>query len=212
MLGNLGNDVLLGGAGRDTLSGGPAADRFVFNNLNDSKVGGARDTIINFHHSQGDRIDLYGIDANTSLPGNQAFDVVGADGFSSVAGELRFSTGPALRRSQRQRRARLPPLPCERHLARCLPTSSFRRRLAASHHFGSRSRERHYARAPRLLIVMCGTIFGACHDRALDLRGPHRGLPCRLHRRRCRQRSARRRDQDCDLCGRLLLVDGARLR
>lgn len=93
LIGNKGNDVLIGGLGADSLSGGKGHDRFVFNDIADSVVGADRDEIINFHHSQGDKIDLSGIDANTTQDGDQAFDFIGGDGFHSVAGELRFSDG-----------------------------------------------------------------------------------------------------------------------
>ena len=75
------------------LSGGRGSDRFDFDSVADSRPGATRDTIINFHHGQGDRIDLSGIDANNTLTKNQAFNFIGASTFHDVAGELRFSNG-----------------------------------------------------------------------------------------------------------------------
>ena len=51
----LGNDILNGGAGNDTLTGGTGSDIFVF------ASGGGADTITDFTHAQGDKIDLSGV-------------------------------------------------------------------------------------------------------------------------------------------------------
>jgi serralysin len=90
--GNGGGDKLLGGAGVDDLFGGTGADRFVFTKLSDSgKTTTTRDTIFDFSLSQGDRIDLAAIDANTKTSSvNDAFKFIGSDKFSGKAGELRF--------------------------------------------------------------------------------------------------------------------------
>jgi Ca2+-binding RTX toxin-like protein len=85
--GGSGNDTLAGGAGDDTLSGGANADRFVFV---DGPAG--VDTIADFSSAQLDKIDLVGLDANTTLGGDQAFVFIGAAAFHGVAGELRFAT------------------------------------------------------------------------------------------------------------------------
>ena len=53
----------------------------------------SHDTISDFSSAEGDRIDLAGIDANTTAGGNQAFDFIGTQGFHGVAGELRFGPG-----------------------------------------------------------------------------------------------------------------------
>jgi hypothetical protein len=96
--GGPGNDVLIGGAGRDTLLGGTGADRFVFNSRADSVVGPNRDTIVDFSHTQHDRIDLSAIDADAHRAGNQGFAFIGASAFHSVPahgihhyGELRYA-------------------------------------------------------------------------------------------------------------------------
>jgi Ca2+-binding RTX toxin-like protein len=72
------------------LTGGAQADRFIFNSITESRSGGGRDTIVDFNHAQGDRIQLSAIDANTKLAGNQAFSFIGTAAFSGVAGQLRY--------------------------------------------------------------------------------------------------------------------------
>jgi Ca2+-binding RTX toxin-like protein len=84
--GNDGADLIIGGAGRDTLSGGAGDDRFVFSSISNSKIA-APDLIQDFQ--SGDVIDLFQIDANTGLSGDQAFTFVGANALSGQAGELR---------------------------------------------------------------------------------------------------------------------------
>jgi hypothetical protein len=85
--GGAGNDTLIGGAGRDVLTGGAGNDRFVFTDLSDSKpTREGMDLIKDF--GTGDIIDLSGIDANSSLGGNQSFKFIGSQGFTKQAGEL----------------------------------------------------------------------------------------------------------------------------
>lgn len=76
-----GNDQLWGDAGADSLSGGKGADQFVYLAATDSQ-GAGRDTIVDFSHADGDRIDLQAIFA-----GDLAF--VAGQAFSGVAGEVR---------------------------------------------------------------------------------------------------------------------------
>jgi Ca2+-binding RTX toxin-like protein len=90
IIGNAGNNVLAGLGGADTLSGGAGADRFVFLNVTDSPTGSG-DVIMDFSHAQSDKIDLSGIDANSTLAGDQAFTFIGAVGFHGIAGELNYS-------------------------------------------------------------------------------------------------------------------------
>ena len=49
--------------------------------------------IKDFSRSQGDVIDLSGIDANTKAGGNQSFSFIGSKGFSGDAGDLRYRNG-----------------------------------------------------------------------------------------------------------------------
>ena len=94
VLGGDGNDLLVGGKGLDTITGGLGQDlmtgqkhndRFVFGSLNNSLVG-AEDRIYG-GLTRLDYIDLSGIDANTTLGGNQAFHFGGTT-FDNDAGEL----------------------------------------------------------------------------------------------------------------------------
>ncbi|WP_052120505.1 calcium-binding protein [Inquilinus limosus] len=91
--GKAGNDVLDGGAGTDTLTGGAGADSFRFQSIAHSVVGAGRDVITDFSHSQGDKIDLHYIDANTKVAGDQAFSFIGSANFTGVAGQLHFQGG-----------------------------------------------------------------------------------------------------------------------
>ncbi len=96
LLGGAGNDTLIGGAAKDILSGGTGADTFLFNAISDSGISTTtRDSIIDFQSTQGDKIDLSAIDANTSAIGNNAFTslTVGGASFSvNTPGLLHFSS------------------------------------------------------------------------------------------------------------------------
>ncbi len=86
-----GNDILTGGGGADRLYGQGGTDTFVFKALVDSTVAEAgRDTIFDFSHAAGDRIDLSAIDAVSDTSGNQAFSFKGTAAFTGKDGELRF--------------------------------------------------------------------------------------------------------------------------
>ena len=92
--GNAGNDTLIGGLGNDTLIGGAGADTFAYLSLADSGTTAAtRDVIADFI-SGTDRVDLSGMDANTSVIGNNVFTFVGTGVFSgggaAGAGQLRY--------------------------------------------------------------------------------------------------------------------------
>lgn len=89
--GGSGDDKLTGGAGADNLTGGRGADTFIFTKISDSKVkSAASDIITDFRRSQGDKIDLQKIDANTKVKGDQVFDFIGTNKFDGKSGELRF--------------------------------------------------------------------------------------------------------------------------
>ena len=85
------HDVLIGNSGFDHLKGSGGRDSFKFVALNDSAVGVTRDVIVDFSHTQHDKIDLQGIDANSGAANDQAFHFIGAKGFHGVAGELRYA-------------------------------------------------------------------------------------------------------------------------
>ncbi len=74
LVGGVGSDTLNGGLGADVLRGGENADVFRFGLPADSGApGGPRDRIVDFSKVEGDRIDLFFIDANPTVAGNQAF-------------------------------------------------------------------------------------------------------------------------------------------
>lgn len=94
LLGDGGADVLEGGSGNDRLTGGGEADRFVLRQAPDSRPGSSqRDVITDFLPSQGDRIDLASMDANSRAAGNQAFRWIGAKRFGGKPAQLRYSSG-----------------------------------------------------------------------------------------------------------------------
>lgn len=88
LYGGSGNDVMNGGLGADTLFGGTGADLFRFEDADLQDA--ARDRIGDFNHSERDRIDLRGIDANTETSADDSFTFIGSAAFSGQAGELRF--------------------------------------------------------------------------------------------------------------------------
>jgi Ca2+-binding RTX toxin-like protein len=97
--GDAGNDVILGGVGADTLHGGAGADRltggankdtFVFMGIGDTTAASSgRDTIVDFARADADKIDLFAVDANSILSGNQVFKYLGSGAYTKSAGELR---------------------------------------------------------------------------------------------------------------------------
>jgi Ca2+-binding RTX toxin-like protein len=91
LVGGDGNDVLLGGNGLNVLTGGGGADTFVFR-AGDFEGGVTKNSalITDFSRTQGDKLDLRGLDANTATAGDDAFKLIGGDAFHKVAGELRY--------------------------------------------------------------------------------------------------------------------------
>ena len=81
--GNLRPNVIIGMGGRDLMTGGAGADRFDFRAVSDSAFN-AYDRITDL--ADEDVINLSGIDADTTVAGNQAF--VLANAFTGQAGQL----------------------------------------------------------------------------------------------------------------------------
>jgi len=97
LLGGIGNDTInggpngddiYGGAGRDMLTGGSGYDAFFYQAESDSPYGAPHDAIADFQPGI-DWIDLYDVDANTLVSGNQAFRWIGTSNFTA-AGQLRY--------------------------------------------------------------------------------------------------------------------------
>lgn len=84
-----GDDVLRGGSGADMLWGGSGADRFDFDNTKDSDPGPNPDSIWDFSHAEGDKIDLHGIDAIAGGSTNDDFQWIGNATFTAP-GQVRF--------------------------------------------------------------------------------------------------------------------------
>jgi Ca2+-binding RTX toxin-like protein len=93
LYGGASKDKLIGGAGHDTLNGDAGADTFVSKKASDSGVGAGNRDVMDFSQSDHDRINLHGIDADTTTGGNQDFHL-GGGVFTNSAGELiQFSDG-----------------------------------------------------------------------------------------------------------------------
>lgn len=86
--GNQGRDFINGGGGRDVIRGGADADIFIFNSTQDSRnTSAARDVIFDFTSGL-DKLNLRGIDADSTRGGNQAFDFIGTGAFTD-AGQVK---------------------------------------------------------------------------------------------------------------------------
>jgi Ca2+-binding RTX toxin-like protein len=85
--GNSAANALRGGLGADTLSGGGGNDSFVYRATNES-TSASKDQISGFN--AGDKVNLSVIDSiAATTANNDAFTFIGANAFSSTAGELR---------------------------------------------------------------------------------------------------------------------------
>jgi RTX calcium-binding nonapeptide repeat (4 copies) len=90
LVGNDGADRLTGGLGKDYLYGGAGNDFFDWNAAGEStRVIADRDLVADFTQGQ-DVFDVFGIDADTILAGNNAFVFINGAAFSGTAGELRW--------------------------------------------------------------------------------------------------------------------------
>jgi len=86
------NDLMLGNLGADQMSGGGGADTFRYDTAADSTAT-AMDHILDFTPGT-DKIEVFRVDANSTVAGNQDFTWIGSNAFSGVAGELRaFQSG-----------------------------------------------------------------------------------------------------------------------
>ncbi|HEX8379333.1 MAG TPA: calcium-binding protein [Allosphingosinicella sp.] len=86
--GGAGDDLLIGGSGADVLCGGAGGDLFRFFD-GDLGIGAGADVITDLINWV-DKLDLRGVDANSSAAGDQAFSFIGTAAFSGTAGELRY--------------------------------------------------------------------------------------------------------------------------
>jgi Ca2+-binding RTX toxin-like protein len=80
-------NLFQGGAGKDVYTGGAGRDLFDFDAAAHSAVGANRDVITDFVHLVDD-LDLTGIDADTTLAGDQTFRFVGTAALTATPGEV----------------------------------------------------------------------------------------------------------------------------
>lgn len=81
--------LLVGGLNSDTMTGGLGADTFIV--LQESITGTIEtDIILDFNQAEGDILDVTGIDANSTLAGNQAFAFVTSH-TNNAAGQMTAS-------------------------------------------------------------------------------------------------------------------------
>ncbi len=85
-----GNDLIVV-KGDTTVFGGEGADTFRYDVVLDGLSQRPLGLLFDFGRTEGDKIDLSAIDANSMVSGNQAFIFLGTGAFTGVAGELRFS-------------------------------------------------------------------------------------------------------------------------
>ncbi len=89
LFGGDGDDFLVGGLNSDTMTGGLGADTFIV--LQESITGTIEtDIILDFNQAEGDILDVSGIDANSTMAGDQAFTFV-ASHTSNAAGQMTAS-------------------------------------------------------------------------------------------------------------------------
>jgi len=90
LVGGDGADLIIGGIGKDTLQGGAGADIFQLF-AGDTRPGRTNaDIVSDFRQAEGDRINLFQIDAIEGTSVNDRFTFIGTAAFGGVAGELRF--------------------------------------------------------------------------------------------------------------------------
>lgn len=94
LYGGAGDDTVIGGAHRDVMYGGTGADTFHYTGISESSTFSPTpttcDLIKDFSQSDGDKINLQPIDANSIAGGDQPFQFIGTNAFNNVAGELRY--------------------------------------------------------------------------------------------------------------------------
>lgn len=82
LMGGVGDDILVGGFGADTLIGGFGADHFVVRQRAD--LFGGTETVSDFSHADGDKIDLTRFDASVQTAGQQSVTFIGEAAFGAI--------------------------------------------------------------------------------------------------------------------------------
>ena len=93
MSGGGGNDVISGGEGADILTGSFGADIFRYSSVGDSTTSSSGRDIITDFATGVDRIDVSSVDADVTVAGNQAFDLIFGSGGFTDAGQARVVNG-----------------------------------------------------------------------------------------------------------------------
>ena len=75
--------------GGDRLGGDSGRDRFVYATVDESTPA-ETDRIVDFSQDEGERLKLFGIDADNAGRSDQAFTFIATVAFSGAAGELRY--------------------------------------------------------------------------------------------------------------------------
>ena len=70
------------------LTGNAGTDTFIWHSVEDAGLGAAADVVTDFQRDP-EHLDLTGIDANANVGGDQAFQFIGSNAFSNIAGQLR---------------------------------------------------------------------------------------------------------------------------
>ena len=97
------NNEFQGKTGKDTMTGGAGRDSWDFNDVADSPAGATRDLVTDFVPGQ-DIIDLTGVDADSTVPGNQSFRWVGKATLTGAAQLGYFVTRRHDHRARQHRR------------------------------------------------------------------------------------------------------------
>ena len=93
IFGSSGANRITGAQGFDQMTGRGGADQFVFRSAADAQVSSENvDIILDFNRAQNDKVNVHGIDANSTTAGNQDFQLI-STAFTRHAGELRFQDG-----------------------------------------------------------------------------------------------------------------------
>jgi hypothetical protein len=82
-------NLFQGGAGQDTYFLGAGRDLVDIDRITESPVGAGRDVVLDFLAGT-DRLDLAGVDADTTIAGDQAFRFVGTAAHGDTPGVIGF--------------------------------------------------------------------------------------------------------------------------
>ena len=93
-IGGAGNDTIIANQAANRLTGGSGTDTFIWKSAADAADTTGADRILDFV-SGIEKIDLSAIDANSTTAANDAFQFIGTNAFTGVAGQLRYDVDSA---------------------------------------------------------------------------------------------------------------------